>query len=334
RAATAPPADRLAPRRPPRPAATRGARPCTSRRPAPARRPATRPSAGPAPIPDRHAWAAARDRAAPPGPTAPRGCASAARPRPGLRRAPARWHPARAARIHPGSGTPGWRPRRALRPAWPAASGAWRAGESGRRRVRAGPVPAPARATRPTAVPRAHPARSSGTGGNRTVHSSQRPPPRALDPLRIPGKRRAQAPWIRTDAHATEVEPVGIPARLHQGVRIDVAIAVALAGLLEQRQRIRVQGDHALAPQPVGVLRRARPVFGIVVVIAALRVVHQSEQGRHAFVQTESAGQRDTVEAHARPVRRTVDAVPVEAELLPQMRHQPKPAHSCPPVPT
>ena len=68
----------------------------------------------------------------------------------------------------------------------------------------------------------------------------------------------------------------------------------------------------------------------IVVVVATLRVMHQAEQRRHAFVQAQPEGQRDTVEPHARPVCRAVDAVPVEAELLPQMCHQAESAHSTP----
>lgn len=76
------------------------------------------------------------------------------------------------------------------------------------------------------------------------------PPVSPGDHLRAPRRGGAQPAGVGDDAHAPEIEPVRIPARLHRHVVVEVAVRVAVAGLDEELEAGAVEGEVGVVAAP------------------------------------------------------------------------------------
>ena len=127
---------------------------------------------------------------------------------------------------------------------------------------------------------------------------------------------------MRHNAHATEIQPIGIPAGADRRLVLGVAVAVEPHRLAQLLERTGVElGDCALPPQANGKVRGAAAVASIDAVIVALAVVQEGKPCDDARIDVERTRERTTVDPNATPVRDAVDAVvEVEPELRPHHR--------------
>jgi len=88
---------------------------------------------------------------------------------------------------------------------------------------------------------------------------------------------RAELVLIRDDAHASEVEAVGVPACLNGHVCLEVSITVSAARLFKERHLSIARGEE-LAAQLCGEGGAAVSVFRIPEVIEAASVVEPGEE--------------------------------------------------------
>jgi hypothetical protein len=125
----------------------------------------------------------------------------------------------------------------------------------------------------------------------------------------IHGVPSAQPTWIRRDADAAQVEPVGIPAghdgRFTRGVAVTMQ-AHRLAQMLEAGRVELV--DHAVAAQLHCEVSRPAPVPGIATVVDALAVVQEREPRQQGRVDVQRSSQRPPMKPHPAPMRQAVDA--------------------------
>jgi hypothetical protein len=126
---------------------------------------------------------------------------------------------------------------------------------------------------------------------------------------------------VRFDADAAEIEAVGVPAGRHGPLRHRPAFGVSAAGLDQQIEFRRLE-DEKSPVKPFREFRGAMAVVSVVSIMPPPGVMKKGEQRDDAGIRPSVAGEHQAVPAHARPVPDAMDAVPVEGELLPQVRNQ------------
>ena len=110
------------------------------------------------------------------------------------------------------------------------------------------------------------------------------PPHRSGNDFRAAGEFSAKIARIWRNSHSRQVQPVRVPAGLDGNIRMRPLMRVAVAGDFQQGQFRRMAPKNLDGMQFPGEFRRARPVFRILIVIFATRVMQQSEQGDDAQI--------------------------------------------------
>ena len=169
------------------------------------------------------------------------------------------------------------------------------------------------------------------SAGEVRLRKRLRPRERALlCPLRGPRDRlriarRFGSKPVRSHPHplnAREIQPVAVPASHDGGVGGDASSGVGAAGLDEEFQSFRV--EMKMPPVKLaGKFRRTCAVLRVMAVVVTAGVVQQGEE--HDDIPPETGRgltEVKTLFQHARPMGCTVQAVPFEAILPPDLDEQ------------
>jgi hypothetical protein len=124
---------------------------------------------------------------------------------------------------------------------------------------------------------------------------------------------RAQIRRMRLDAHAPQIQPVGVPAGQHGDITLGVSVAVMATCGLQQREARVVQFEQ-IATQARREFRAALAVLRVPTIRPAACVVKDGKQFDHMDVRAGFPRQQQAVPAHAAPVAYAVDAPEVEPE--------------------
>lgn len=114
--------------------------------------------------------------------------------------------------------------------------------------------------------------------------------------------------------NAAEVETIRVPTSLHGHIGFAAAVAVVATGEGEKFRLLVGERDESVA-ECRDALCRARAVTRVAVVVPTARVVEEAEQRDHAPARARALGEHEAVAPNARPMRRAVDAAPLERKV-------------------